>query len=367
MMRSPTPDWLTSEEDLEYLVLAGTAVSDAGLKILEGMNKIDVLEIGNTRFTDGGLAHLKGLTRLRHLALDNTAVSDVGLLRLAGLTRLQSLNLGGSLVTDAGIAHLMNMPSLRLRTLWLEETPHGFRAAGAAYGFLTAVPEIAPKSSGSSLRPPGIGGTTSSAGRHQHVLAQTDPEWVALGLVDDDEQVIRAGLHVLDPERPIGLELDRVARPSRGAGSLPRAKPKQLLNHRLPGNQAVVAIGPVDRAGKPGGYRDFADDRSACAANRQPGRRAGRDRDSDGMAVAQRLTRGRLLDQDLAGDGHFPRHDPLEHEPAVVAGRSLAAPPGDGRGRIAQSPPACSHLPRRGAGGLAVASYRRIESRTALS
>ena len=39
---------------------------------------------------------------------------------------------------------------------------HGFRETGAASGFLTALTGIAPKSSGSSLRPPGIGGTTTS-------------------------------------------------------------------------------------------------------------------------------------------------------------------------------------------------------------
>ena len=67
--------------------------------------------------------------------------------------------------------------------------PHGFRAPGAAAGFFTAVTGIAPRSSGSSLRPPGIGGTTTSRlGRRQQVVADPGLERIARRLVDHDAQ-----------------------------------------------------------------------------------------------------------------------------------------------------------------------------------
>ena len=67
---------------LEYLNLAGTAVTDAGLAHLKGLTSLGDLDLSNTQVGDAGLAHLKGLTNLRMLPLVGTRVTDDGVLEL---------------------------------------------------------------------------------------------------------------------------------------------------------------------------------------------------------------------------------------------------------------------------------------------
>jgi internalin A len=49
----------TSMEDVHFLRLGGTKVTDAGLKELVGMTSLEVLELGNTGVTDAGVAELQ--------------------------------------------------------------------------------------------------------------------------------------------------------------------------------------------------------------------------------------------------------------------------------------------------------------------
>ena len=93
-----------------------TAVTDAGLKHLEGLVHLkDLIFSGLTRtaVTDAGLAHLDALTELEELVVNNTALTDAGLGRLAKLRRLRSLSITNTQVTDAGLKHLKRLPNLK--------------------------------------------------------------------------------------------------------------------------------------------------------------------------------------------------------------------------------------------------------------
>jgi hypothetical protein len=65
---------------LVKLDLAGTKVSDAGFRDLNGLVHLRELDLSNTRITDTGLENLKGLTSLKHLYLRglNEILSDEG-------------------------------------------------------------------------------------------------------------------------------------------------------------------------------------------------------------------------------------------------------------------------------------------------
>ena len=97
---------------LRALNIIGTKVTDAGLAHLRDLTALEYLGLKGTAVTDAGLVNLKGLTGLTNLNLADTKVSDAGLVHLAGLTRLESINLSNDNVTDAGLEHLGRMPGL---------------------------------------------------------------------------------------------------------------------------------------------------------------------------------------------------------------------------------------------------------------
>jgi hypothetical protein len=86
--------------------LAGTKVTDAGLKSLCGLPALQSLSLRDTEVTDAGLANLRGLTALQCLGLSWTQVTDAGLEGLRGLTALKVLSLYDTRVTDAGVKRL---------------------------------------------------------------------------------------------------------------------------------------------------------------------------------------------------------------------------------------------------------------------
>ncbi|QDU44664.1 Leucine Rich repeats (2 copies) [Symmachiella dynata] len=118
------PFWIPDAVDDEYLGafervltvdLAGTQVSDAGLKHLQGLTKLYVLSLGTTHVSDVELEHFRELTNLYDLRLSNTQVSDAGLEHLQGLTNLEVLDLDNTRVTQAGIDKLQKaLPDCRI-------------------------------------------------------------------------------------------------------------------------------------------------------------------------------------------------------------------------------------------------------------
>ncbi len=112
------------------------AITDAGMRHLRGLDKLERLYIEDSRITDEGLQNLGGLSKLNSIALVHTAVTGTGFKYLCGrvnpqvltlasmpltspglaevgrLTTIGSLNLAGSPVDDAGLAQLKNMKQL---------------------------------------------------------------------------------------------------------------------------------------------------------------------------------------------------------------------------------------------------------------
>ena len=99
---------------LRELILLGTEVGDQGMEHLKGLNELETLNLENTRITGQGLAHLAGLTSLRELNLALTVVADAGLMHLQGLTNLRSLNLHDTKLTGKGLANLAELKQLRV-------------------------------------------------------------------------------------------------------------------------------------------------------------------------------------------------------------------------------------------------------------
>jgi hypothetical protein len=97
---------------LVILSLAGTKVTDAGLAHLKKLPKLESLGLKGTAITDAGLAQLKSLPNLTNLNVADTKITDAGLVHLSGMARLESVNLSNDNVTDAGLATLSQLPSL---------------------------------------------------------------------------------------------------------------------------------------------------------------------------------------------------------------------------------------------------------------
>lgn len=93
-------------DEVEYVLLDGPEITDAGLADLQGLTGLLGLSLDNTRVTDAGLLRLQGLTNLQAIILDNTQITDAGLVHLKGLTALRWLRLDKTQVTHAGPAQL---------------------------------------------------------------------------------------------------------------------------------------------------------------------------------------------------------------------------------------------------------------------
>jgi hypothetical protein len=109
--------------------LAGAKIDDAALESLKGVtDQIVWLNLANTSVTDNGLKAVAGLKNLRRLHLEKTGIGDDGLASVKGLAELQYLNLYGSKVTDKGLAYLGGLKKLKNVYLWQT----GVTDAGAA-------------------------------------------------------------------------------------------------------------------------------------------------------------------------------------------------------------------------------------------
>lgn len=106
-------------------------VSDAGLKRLQSLSELEVLNLYGNRVTDDGLAHLQSFKKLRELNLSLLPITDAGLEHLTPLTSLERLDLlysegfsGPKLTNDAGAAlePLSNLTALDLTGAKLTDT-----------------------------------------------------------------------------------------------------------------------------------------------------------------------------------------------------------------------------------------------------
>ena len=103
---------------LRRLVLAGTRVSDNGLKALRP-GSLRTLDLSGTKITDAGLKNLcssPGIAeRLTELNLKDTAVTDNAIQYLRKMSRLKKLCLKGTKVSDKSVEELRHLlPDCRI-------------------------------------------------------------------------------------------------------------------------------------------------------------------------------------------------------------------------------------------------------------
>jgi mono/diheme cytochrome c family protein len=101
------------------LSLTGEEIGDAQVAQLTPLKShLTWLNLAGTKVSDDGLKSLSGLKNLTRLHLEKTAVSDAGIQHLSGLDNLEYLNLYGTKVTNAGLNELAKMKSLKKLYLW---------------------------------------------------------------------------------------------------------------------------------------------------------------------------------------------------------------------------------------------------------
>ena len=80
---------------------------------------LQYLQLSGTRVTNAGLSHLGKLTGLKVLWLYDTPISDIGLVHLRGLTGLRVLNLRSTMVSASGVDALQAaLPQCEFRRAW---------------------------------------------------------------------------------------------------------------------------------------------------------------------------------------------------------------------------------------------------------
>jgi DNA-binding response OmpR family regulator len=104
--------------ELQELHLDATGVTDEGLPLLLALENLEILDLKETQVTDAGLALLKPLQKLRGLYLTRTGIGDDGLAHLSGFQQMQILILWQTKVTDKGLEHLGSLQNLRELILW---------------------------------------------------------------------------------------------------------------------------------------------------------------------------------------------------------------------------------------------------------
>ncbi len=106
-------------DQIKWVDLARTQVTDAGLAQLTAMKNLNRLHLENTKITDAGLDKIKGLANLEYLNLYGTAVTDAGIIKLAGLKKLKKLFVWQSKVTEGGAKKLAAaIPGIDINTGW---------------------------------------------------------------------------------------------------------------------------------------------------------------------------------------------------------------------------------------------------------
>lgn len=103
------------KEQIVWLNLAGTQLTDDDLGIIRQLKNLRKLRVENNPISDKGLINLEGLEYLESLNLYGTGISDVGLGSLAKLKKMKELYIGQTRVSEHGIRALQQSnPALNI-------------------------------------------------------------------------------------------------------------------------------------------------------------------------------------------------------------------------------------------------------------
>jgi hypothetical protein len=111
---------LAQIEGLHTLYLRGTKITDAGLAHLQANKSLWALALDRTAVTDTGLAQFAnpgGLRNVNHLYLAGTKVTDAGIRQLDAMPHLQGVSLDGTKATKTSVERLKKRPEL----YWITE------------------------------------------------------------------------------------------------------------------------------------------------------------------------------------------------------------------------------------------------------
>ena len=97
---------LPLKEQLIWLKLGNTSVTDSALQIISQCTNLMRLQLDHTKITDKGLANLKSLQHLRYLNLVGTGVTAQGVMQLKNLKSLQSIYLYQTAVAKSDWSNL---------------------------------------------------------------------------------------------------------------------------------------------------------------------------------------------------------------------------------------------------------------------
>src|SRR5262249_13402139 len=86
-----TGEKLGSFKDVEELLLARSAATDAGVKAIKDLPKLRVLKLGFTEVTNAALDSVKDMKKLEDLDIYRTKVTGAGLEKLEGVLWLKRL------------------------------------------------------------------------------------------------------------------------------------------------------------------------------------------------------------------------------------------------------------------------------------
>jgi len=96
--------FINGNAQLVFLDLGETNVADATAESLP--SRVEILSLAGTKITDGGVKHIAALQSLKSLFLARTAVTDRGVLQLLRLRDLRYLDLGGTHVSEDAVQKL---------------------------------------------------------------------------------------------------------------------------------------------------------------------------------------------------------------------------------------------------------------------
>ena len=92
------------------------SISDIDLERLKDLEELLYLDLSGTEITDNGVKNLKRLHQLQFLGLDGTQITDVGLEHLKGLTKLEMLDIRKTKVTNGAVKDLQKaLPKLKIK------------------------------------------------------------------------------------------------------------------------------------------------------------------------------------------------------------------------------------------------------------
>jgi Leucine-rich repeat (LRR) protein len=103
---------LRGMDQLQWLDLSFTATGDMAVARFAKSSQLRQLNLERTRITNGSLDVIKEFRRLEELDLSHTRIGDQALEKLPRLTRLKVLWLTGTLITDDGLAALSSLRNL---------------------------------------------------------------------------------------------------------------------------------------------------------------------------------------------------------------------------------------------------------------